>query len=234
MWRRRMGQLFAVSFVTMGVLCGCTGEKAPLTTVAHLTPPTETQQIRTVTFPQTLEDGTLVAEALSNYQGVFWEDGSGDAVENVAALMLFNPTDRMVEFVSVALEQGGKQLYFFAYRLPPQSRCLVLEYNRTACRELPVTDCRELCVRWDRQEYSREQVDYIGLGPRMTIINRAGQLLEHVTVWYKQYVGQEGYYLGGAAYSAHLFFLQPKERRNIYPEYYDAGHARIVAIGLEA
>ena len=174
-----------------------------------------------------------MAEELICYNGPYWEDGSGESVDNVAGLMVYNPTDRLIEFASFALEQGTQRLYFFVYHLPPMSRCLVLEYNRNSCDPGLVTACDELSIRWEQQEFSREQVDYVGLGPTMIIINRDARELRHVTVWYKQYIKSENYYLGGAVYSAHVFYLQPEERRSIWPEYYEAGCARIVGIELE-
>ena len=186
-----------------------------------------------VTFPFSFPDSPLIAEELRCFQGQYWEDGSGDHVENVAGLMLYNPTNRMIEFASVAIQQAGQQLYFFVYRLPPNSRCLVLEYQKKPYISQAVTACRELCVRWGNQELSREQIDYVGTESVMTVINRDSGQLDHVTVWYKQYVASEDYYLGGKAYSAHLFFLQPEERRTLQPEHYHAGHARVVGIELK-
>ena len=110
-------------------------------------------------FPYTLPNSTLVVEEIVSYHGQYWEDGSGDMVENVAGLMIYNPTDRMIEFGAIALEQAGEQLYFFVYQLPPLSRCLVLERDRTTCRAQEITACRELSVRWEYQELSREQLD---------------------------------------------------------------------------
>lgn len=230
-WMRRG---MALGLAAMGFLCGCDGRMQTSTPMVWETATEATQAPLTpLSFPITLPSSTLVVEELVSYQGQYWEDGSGDPVEGVAGIMLCNPTNRMIEFASFALEHAGEQLYFFAYRLPPMSRCLVLEYNRKNCTTQEVTACRELCIRWDQQEFSREQIDYVGLGPLMTIINRDARQLHHVTVWYKHYVQEEDYYLGGAAYSAHLFFLEPEERRTIQPEHYDAGHARIVGIQLE-
>lgn len=234
MHRRGVYWTLVLALAVMGILCGC-DTQIQTTTPIVLEKSTEEEQV-TVTpleFPVTLSGGTLVAEELVRYQGPYWEDGSGEQVENVAGLMISNPTNRMVEFAAFAVEQAGERLYFFAYCLPPMSRCLVLEYNKKACDPGLVTACQELCVRWDQQELSREQVDYVGLGPLMTVINRDTRQLTHVTVRYKQYVKEGDYYLGGAVYSAHVFFLQPEERRSIMPEYYDAGHARIVGIELE-
>lgn len=216
-----------------GTLCGCTGKEQTTVATFQIDATGATQICpESVTFPITLPDSGLIAEELRQYQGAYWEDESGDFVENVAALMIRNPTDRMIAFASFAVDTPEGKLYFFAYRLPPKSRCMVLEYNRKTCDPGKIQACQELIVRWDRQELSREQIDYVGLGPLMTIVNRDSRQLEHVTVWYKQYVKAEDYYLGGVAYSAHLFYVQPQERRTVTPEFYDAAHARIVAIEL--
>lgn len=227
-------RIFAAILAALGIFCGCSGQEKADAPVFY-TVPVETTQNHSVSvqFPITLPDSGLIAEELRLYRGAFWEDGSGDFVEDVAALMICNPTKRMIAFASFAVDTPQGQLYFFAYRLPPNSRCLVLEYNRKSCDPEKISACRELTVRWDTQELSREQIDYVGLGPMMTIVNRDSRQLEHVTVWYKQYVHAEDYYLGGKVYSAHLFFLQPGQRRTVTPEYYDAAHARIVAIELK-
>ncbi len=234
MRKRWIRRTLVLGMAAMGILCGCD-------TRIHTITPTiwreaaEEEQITAapLEFPMTPSGSTLVVEELMCYQGPYWEDGSGEQVENVAGLMISNPTNRMVEFAAFVLEQAGERLYFFAYCLPPMSRCLVLEYNKKACEPRCVTACQELCVRWDQQELARQQVDYVGLGPVMTVINRDARQLTHVTVRYKQYVKEEDYYLGGAVHSAHVFFLLPEERRAIMPEHYDAGHARIVEIEIK-
>ncbi len=232
-WLRR-GMVLGLA-AAFGSLCGCgMMPRSPSAVVfTEATEPSKPQPVQ-LAFPHTLPDSTLVAEELVSYHGQYWEDGSGDMVEDVAGLMLYNPTDRMIEFGAIALEQAGEQLYFFVYQFPPMSRCLVLERDRKPCRAQEVTACRELSVRWDRQELSREELDYVGLGPMLTVVNRDSRRQDHVTLWYKQYEKEGDYYLGGTAYSAHVFFLQPEERRTITPEHYYAGSARIVSIKLEA
>lgn len=185
-------------------------------------------------FPYTMSDYSLVAEGLRSYEGRYWEDGTGDEVRGVAALMLYNPTNRFISFGAFAVEQGGKQLYFFVYQLPPMSRCLILEKNRQAYSSQPVSQVRTLSVRWDYQEMSREQIDYLGFGPQLTIINRDPQQQKHVTVWYKRYEKKENYYLGGVAYAEHFFSLDTQEHRTVTPLHYNAGHAKIVAIKLQS
>lgn len=189
--------------------------------------------VSTLSLPYTLPTSGLVVEALVSYDGIYWEDYAQDTVSQVTALMLYNPMERMVEFGAVILEQNGKQLYFFVYCLPPGSRCLVLEKHRQPFSEEAIIQCRELNIRWNYQDLKRNELDYLGFGQNLTVTNRTSQQQKHVTVWYKHYVGDKGYYLGGVAYSTHLFRLNPHEQRMLTPTYYDAGLCKIVAIKLE-
>lgn len=228
-WMRRTAAACAAALICTG--CGAPERSRDATEPQASAAPV--QAAKEQIFPVTLPDSGLIAEELIRYRGQYWEDGTGDTVENVAGLMLYNPTNRMIEFASFALEEEGQTLYFFVYHLPPMSRCLVLEHDRKTCTPETVTVCRELCIRWDYQELSREQIDYVCLGPLMTVINRDARRQNHVTVWYKRYEKEGDYYLGGAAYSVHIFSLEPEERRTVRPEHYEAGSARIVGIELK-
>ena len=186
-----------------------------------------------VKFPVSLANDTLVVENILSYQGAFWEDGSGRYVENAAGLMVYNPTDQLLEFAAFAIEENEKTFYFFVHHLPPQSRCLVLEKNGKSCVTEGVTNCRELSVRWSHQELSKAQIDYVGLGAEMTVVNRDSRELSHVVVRYKRYASAEDYYLGGTVFTVHLFDLRTEERRTVQPEHYITTDARIVGIEIK-
>lgn len=229
-----MGKLrqFIWIIVVLCLLSGCTAQSESR---AFQSSGSQTEEIladMSLKFPYTLPDG-LVAEQLISYTGEYWEDGSGERVEQVAALMIYNPTDQLLGFGAFAVEQDGQQLYFFVHRLPPKGRCLILEYKKNTCKPEKVLACRELRVRWEHPDFSREQVDYVCLGPDMTVINRDARVLNQVTVWYKLYDRAGGYYIGGIAYAAYLHAMQPEERRTVRPEHYDTSDARIVGIEYE-
>lgn len=229
MHRKRVLALLVVSCM----LCGCSvhsQDETPDFVQNAVTKVTRTEPLK---FPLELESSSLVAEEIVCYEGEFWEDGSGRYVENVAGLMLYNPTDRLIEFAAFALKQEETTLYFFVHHLPPQSRCLVMEKNGQACNAEKIIQCRELTVRWSHQELSREQIDYVGLGPIMTIVNRDSRELSHVVVRYKRYVSGDDYYLGGTVFSVHLFNLQTEERREVQSEQYITSDARIVGIEIK-
>lgn len=184
-----------------------------------------------VTFPKTLANG-LVAEALTVYRGEFWEDGSGEYVSGVAALMLKNTGTRMLEFASVTVEQEGKILHFFIYDLPPGERCLVAERLRQSHSDGSAWECSVGILRWCCPEMSREEVDYVGTDERLTVVNRTSQI-RNIKVRYKRYDENEKCFVGGMAFSAHFFAVKPQQPKTGTPEYYHAGHARVVSVSTE-
>ena len=81
-------------------------------------------------------------------------------------------------------------------------------------------------------EYA-QQLCYVGYGERLTLVNHSSKQLRHVILWYKQYDREKNCYLGGVAYSAHVFWLKEQEQRSLAPEHYHAGSAKVVTIELE-
>ncbi|MBE6958263.1 MAG: hypothetical protein E7447_03830 [Ruminococcaceae bacterium] len=227
----RIRQLIWV-IVAVGLLTGCATQPMPHTAQTESRPAEKAATITPMNFPQILPDG-LVAEKLSTYTGPYWEDGSEEYVEKVTALTVYNPTEQMLGFGAFAVEQAGETIYFFVHRLPPNSRCLVLAYAKKTCDLSEVTACRELSIRWEYPQFSREQLDYVCLGKKVTVINRDVRVLRQVTVWYKRYDRAGDCYMGGIAYAAYLHAMQPQEQRTLQPSHYDAADARIVGIELE-
>ena len=184
-----------------------------------------------MTFPYVLADG-LIAEELLGYDGAFWEDGSGDTVSGVAALMLHNTSQRMIEFAAVTVEQGERKLHFFVYDLPPGSQCLVAEWQKQAFSREEAGECCVGALRWGNQEMSREETDYLGTDGKLTVINRTARPLD-VKVRYKRYEEEDGWFLGGMAFSAHFFAVVPHQPKTLTPEHYHAGKARVVSVSIE-
>lgn len=185
----------------------------------------------TVTFPCTLADG-LVAEKLAVYDGPFWEDGSGEGVSGVAALMFSNTGPRMIEFGAITVEQGGRALHFFIYDLPPGSRCLVAEWQRQSFSEEETQACRANVLRWGYQELSRDEVNYVGTDGKLTVVNRTPKT-RNIVVRYKRYDPEGDYFLGGMAFSAHFFGAEPQNPKSLAPQHYHAGKARVVSVTVE-
>ncbi len=181
-------------------------------------------------FPWALEDNGLVVEALASYEGPYWEDGSDEPVSGVAALMLYNPSGRVVEYAAVAVEQGMDTLYFFVSWLPPESRCLVLEKNRAAYSCQAVTGCRALLTCWGGGETDAPQLEIGWEDLRMAVTNCSAATVPDVTVHYKMYAPSDGCYLGGIAYSVHLTALLPGQKRLVTAYHFAPETGKVVAI----
>lgn len=185
---------------------------------------------RNLELPFQLEENGLIAERRFSYSGTYWEDGSDEDVTGVAALMIFNPTDRMVEFAGIALEHAGGTEFFFVYCLPPNSRCLVLEKHRADYSVEPIQKCRGLITRWGDMTPESMEMAVALTDWGVTVKNRTYHTYDHVAVYYKMYVQQGDFYLGGVCYSAHMYSLEPKgsQWRPVYhvPE----GITKVVAV----
>lgn len=231
---RKHGWILLLAGLAGMLLCAC-GEKnagpGEGTALLPILLEMSWEQEPSVTFPCTLADG-LVAEALTAYNGPFWEDGTGAEVSGVAALMLCNTGSRMIEFAAVTVEQGGRTLHFFVYDLPPGSRCLVAEWLRQSFSEEGIRVCQAGILRWSYQELSREEVDYLGTDEKLTVVNRTARP-QNITVRYKRYDKEGDYFLGGMAFSAHFFRIEPQKPKTLTPEYYHAGKARVVSVTVE-
>ena len=215
-------------------LCGCPGNDTQTEKEASLLPSFSAMPLAAdpaVSFPCALGED-LVAEALVSYDGAFWEDGSGEEVSGVAALMVANTGARMIEFGAITVEQGERQLHFFIYDLPPGTRCLVAERLRGTFSREQARGCRLERIRWSYQELSRSQADYVGTDERLTVVNRTSNTRD-VLVRYKRYDQEGEYFVGGMAFSAHFFGAEPQIPKMQTPEHYHAGKARVVSVSIE-
>lgn len=184
-----------------------------------------------VRFPCTPAED-LVVEAFTSYDGAFWEDGSGEEVSGVAALMVANTGTRMIEFGAITVEQGERTLHFFVYDLPPGTRCLVAERLRQPYSEGGARRCTAGVLRWSFPEMSREEVNYVGTDERLTVVNCTARP-RNILVRYKRYDPEGAYFLGGMAFSAHFFGVEPQIPKTLIPEHYHAGQAQVVSVSTE-
>ena len=215
-------------------LCGC-GEKPVAMAMDSAVLPggsgISLEADASVSFPCVPAE-ELMVEAFTSYDGMFWEDGTGEEVSGVAALMVANTGTRMIEFGAVTVEQGGRMLHFFVYDLPPGTRCLVAERLRQPYSEGDARGCTAGILRWIFLEMSREEVNYVGTDERLTVVNCAART-RNILVRYKRYDPEGAYFLGGMAFSAHFFGVEPQIPKTLTPEYYHAGQARVVSVTTE-
>lgn len=201
-------------------------------------PPVQTQTTHAsdardaLEFPFVIRGTELIAQCMAQYEGPFLEDEAQEPVSGVMALMVYNPGSRYVQNVRIVLQQGENMLFFEISMLPPGSRVLVLEKNKSPYSEELLDFCH--CLTLHTEENMGEQgivvTEYDG---KLFLENQTGQPVSNVTLYYKQYSDADGFYLGGYTCSKNIGFLAPEQRMEVELYRYVTGYSRIVAVMTE-
>lgn len=211
------------------------GGKMPEDRVLDVFSPTEIPAEPEMTAPKALEfpivvtDTGLIVQNMAQYEGPFLEAEDQEPVARVAALMIYNPGSKMITSAELVLTQGGRTLRFFFTCLPPQSRVLVLEKNRQLYSSEPVRSCQCLSFTEEMPQSSSIQVTDSENG--LAIVNFYDED-KTVTLYYKQYITDGNFYLGGVTGQTRVEHLAAGENREILAAGYAPGYCRIVAVKL--
>ncbi len=196
------------------------------------TKPAATEAPAAISLPQYLEPGALTALELLAYEGPYVEDGTGDPVTDVAAMLVGNDSQRDVSAAMIAVQQGDRRLYFFLTWLPAGERVLVLEYNRAAYTEDAVTACECTAVRWESFQVPGIRVRAQEAGG-LAVYNDRAAAVSGLRLRYKTYLAEAGCFLGGVTYCAYIGTLESGAYKRLEPEHYTPEHSRVVAILAE-
>lgn len=170
------------------------------------------------------QTGLQVLEYIS-YTGAFLEDGSYRPVEAVAAVIIYNPTDALLERGAVKLQQGQRLLVFSFSWLPPGSRLLVQE----GCGQAYVDEPVDACWGWCMEGASNKHLLAQEAGrTALAVTNCASVTLEGGKVYYKDYDPQRHLYLGGITYTLTVPRLRPGQQV-VLPVYrYVSGSSMVI------
>jgi hypothetical protein len=171
----------------------------------------------------------LIVQNMAQYEGPFLEAEDQEPVAQVAALMIYNPGSKMIASAELVLTQGERNLRFFFTCLPPQSRVLVLEKNRQQYSSEPVHSCQCLSFTEETPQSSSMQITDSENG--LSVVNLYDED-KTVTVYYKQYISDGDFYLGGVTGQTRVEHLAAGENREILAAGYAPGYCRIVAVKL--
>ncbi|MBO5891524.1 MAG: hypothetical protein J6Q30_02275 [Oscillospiraceae bacterium] len=182
-------------------------------------------------LPEFVPGTELCVQALVQYEGAFWEDGTGEYVSNVAALMLYNPSDTGIAYGEVFLTLQDQEYTFEFTYLPAGGRLLVPEKNRLPYVRGKVTDCR--CGELVTRDFGTEDS-----GITLTPKGLAGIVLENTTqsdfknvkLSYKLYLQDHDAYVGGSTYEITVESLPAGESQEIVPPKFVWGYSKVLDI----
>ena len=186
---------------------------------------------QTGALPERVPGTCLRIQALMQYEGPYWEDGTGEHVSNVAALMLYNPSGSGISYGQVFLTLKGQEYVFEFTYLPAGGRLLVPEKNRLPYVRDKVTDCR--CGQMVTGDFGVENtgVSLIRDGMSGIILeNQTDRDSENIQLFYKLYLRDEDVYVGGTTYQMSVGSLPAGGRQKITPAHFVWDYSAVVDI----
>lgn len=145
------------------------------------------------------------------YNGPFPEDGSGEAVESVAVLLVENRSETQLQYAELHYIIDGREALFRVSELPAGERCMAVELNRLVA--MPVSEWKaapeaDLAVWLPAEIPDSLALEALGDG-KLRVTNR-GSKRSRFELIYKQR-GEDGILLGGIAYHVGIPALDPGE-----------------------
>ena len=190
-----------MGFILAGlmILSGCTTE-----------PPTVTDP--TPTTVDRLSEHDLVCLEYSTFSGAYPEDGTGRPVENVAAMLIRNDSDKFLDYAMIECHIGDDTGTFKVTGLPAGASVWVLEQDsKTVAPEetFRVSDCTDYSFRSDAI-LNTDMLDVVSSGDTVTVTNISDKTLENVCIYYKT-VFSDGNFFGGITYMLSFDSLAPNQ-----------------------
>ena len=149
----------------------------------------------------TLADSNLTVEAVGSYSGNFLEDGSDEPTANVAAMLITDNSDKMLQIAEISFKVNEKDTAVFKVTdLPAGTSTLALESNKREFSEEDAYTYGETATAYIEQpSLEEDKFELETEDGKITLKNKTDKSYEKVYVYYK-YVQIGGAYLGGITY----------------------------------
>ena len=181
---------------------------------------------------EAVEEGNIKCTEFSIFSGQFVEDGKDELVQNVAAMLVTNHSDKFLEFATLQYEIDGKEAYFVVTGLHAGQSAWVMEKSRlTIGNDAKFTYIG--CVDSFRDDVvkSTDKIDISTSVNMMTVKNNTDKTLKDVCVYYKV-KHTDGKYLGGITYVVNFGELKRGESLEKLAGHYDEEKAEVVRISF--
>lgn len=184
-------------------------------------------QMQQVSLPAPISCTPLVVEQLASYDGKFVEDGSGREVMDVAAIMLHNTSKQIIPYACVTVYTENCRYTFDAFLLPPEASVLVPE---SKAQKYSGEDVQRVFgwITVKSPEYRPELTIWEPADHCLQIENTTGSRLRDFKVFYRTYIADGDFYIGGKSYEAIVSELPPGGTIRISPENYVSGYSRVI------
>ena len=186
-----------------------------------------------IELPCALRDTQMTVREIAAYEGPYWEDGSGEEVADVFALVVENTGGTVILQGEIFLKTEYGVLEFEISWLPPEGVALIPEKNRASFCGARILECSGWNTTIYPEMTGAVTAEERGMG-ELVFVNRTTQPISRVEAWYRPLDPQSEMYIGGSAQGVVLEDLQPGEERAVLPFRYAKGYSKVVSILLSA
>lgn len=181
-------------------------------------------------LPYDLGNG-LMLTGISNYAGLYLEDGSDEPVSGILMISLENTSGRDLQLARVELIYQGQTASFQITNLPAGRKLVALEQSRMAyTQEMPVAAMADSLAFVEDFGMCEGQIQVGGLDGALNIQNISGEDIPgNIVIYYKNVAGELFY--GGITYRITIEGgLKAEEIRQIMSAHFHADSSEIVMV----
>ena len=180
-----------------------------------------------------IASGDISCDKFGMFSGQFVEDGRDELVQNVAAVLVTNRTDRFLDFATLTFDIDGQTATFILSGLPAGRSAWVMEATRMTATNSSVFTYLN-CVNSFRDDVtaSTDQITISSDGNMLTAVNNTSETLEGVFIYYRT-LHTDGNFLGGITYRVDFGTLEPGASVETLAGHFNKDTTEIVRIGWQ-
>ena len=207
-------------------------EQTTQPTVEPYIPPATTRPPETEPPTEPPKPKVLVYSRFGRYSGAYVEDGSDAPVEDVAVILVKNPTGEFLEYARMEFDINGQKAVFVLRGLPPGAAAWVLEANRLVIEAGSTFSLVDEVVSFGTPGVSTDNLTLSVDTGTITAMNNTDSNLENVYIYYRQR-HTDGNYLGGICYRVSFGTLEPGKPVTATAGHFFPENSKIVKITCE-
>lgn len=180
-----------------------------------------------------LSDSNLIIEKVGSYTGNYLEDGSDEPIEKVAAIIISNTSDKMLQVGDITFKVSDKEnATFRVTNLLPHTSALVLESNKRKYSDKDDYSYGTVVNAYlDAPDLLEDKFEVIKENGKLKLKNKTDKTYKKVYVYYK-YVQSGGAFMGGITYRVPFENIEGKKTVTSVANHFSANTSVIVDVQI--
>ncbi len=175
----------------------------------------------------------LTCDMFAVFSGEYVEDGSDKAVENVAAILVTNQTNRFLELGSLTYDIDGTKAVFNVTGLPAGRSAWVMEANGVSADHNSIYTLVDHVLSFrDDVVNTTDKIKIKYNGDMLQATNCSGKTLDNVVVYYKTLHTDDNFF-GGITYTINFGTMEPGASVEKIAGHYQVDKSEIVRISWQ-